>query len=384
LPAIAAIAAAIAWSGHVATIPLALLILPLMFHTQSRIHSYATVFFYYVGASWPLIPGASAFFGARGTIIKGILICLGACGLLASPAALLFTRNRALRPFAIVGMFLLAAVPPLGIIGWASPLLAAGVLFPGTKWLGFIGTLVLFPLLARNPLRTAAIAALLALVANTLYTPPPLPAGWQAVNTHFGGVGQGDADFLSEFDSSEKIQQTIQHSDASVLLFPEHIVTRWTEATEAFWHNSLDSLFRRHATLIIGVGLPRPGRRLFFARSGYFNAVITRGQGERSLYYQRIPVPLGMWNPFNTDGVPLNLFGPGTIRVQNERAAVLICYEQLLVWPFFSSAVERPTVLIMTANDYWAANTPIPKIQNASASSCARLFRLPVLSATNE
>jgi hypothetical protein len=37
-----------------------------------------------------------------------------------------------------VGMFLLTALPPLGIIGWASPFLSAGVLFPGTAWLGLM------------------------------------------------------------------------------------------------------------------------------------------------------------------------------------------------------------------------------------------------------
>jgi len=90
-----------------------------------------------------------------------------------------------------------------------------------------------------------------------------------------------------------------------------------------------------------------------------------------------------MWKPFANDGVPINVFGPGTIPVQNERAAVLICYEQLLVWPFLSSAFERPTILITAANDYWAKRTPIPKIQSASSSSLARLFGLPVLSAVN-
>ncbi len=95
-------------------------------------------------------------------------------------------------------------------------------------------------------------------------------------------------------------------------------------------------------------------------------------------------MPLAMWKPFGTDGVPLSLFGRGTISVQNERAAVLICYERLLVWPFVSSAFERPTILITAANDYWAKRTPIPNIQSASASSLARLFGLPVLSAVNE
>jgi apolipoprotein N-acyltransferase len=384
LPALAATTSAIAWSGHLATIPLALLAPLLLYHTQSRAHSYATLLSYYVGATWPLIPGASAFFSARGTTIEGILLCFGACILLGIPGALLFTRNRALRPFAITGMFVLTALPPLGLIGWASPFLSGGVLFPNTAWLGVIGTLALIPLLARFPMRTGPIIAVVALLANGFYSPPPPPAGWQAINTEFGGAGQGDPDFLSEFYSSEQIQRIITQSTAQVLLFPEHVVTQWTEATEAFWRQSLDNLAERHATLIIGAGFPRLHRRHVMGGNSYYNVLIARTDGNQTVYYQRIPVPLAMWKPFSTDGVPLNLFGRGTISVQNERAAVLICYEQLLIWPFLSSAFERPTILITAANDYWAKRTPIPKIQSASSSSLARLFGLPVLSAVNE
>ena len=384
LPAIAVIISAIAWSGHVATIPLSLLAPLFLYHAQSRLHSYATLLFYYIGASWPLILGARTFFGAQGSIIEGILICLGASALLAIPAALLFTRNHTVRPFAITAMFLLTALPPLGIIGWASPFLSAGVLFPGTTWFGVIGTLSLLPLFGRFPVQTATTVAIVALIANGFYRAPSPPVGWQAINTQFGGAGQGDPDFLSEFVSSEQIQRTINESDAQVLIFPEHVVSQWSEATEAFWRESLDKLAARHATLIIGVGLPRKHTLVIMARHAYNNAVIARGKDTTTVYYERIPVPIGMWKPLSSDGVPLNLLGPGTIFVQNQRAAILVCYEQLLVWPFLSSAAENPNVLITAANDYWAKGTPIPRIQAANTASWARLFGLPVLSATNQ
>ena len=384
LPAIAALTSAIAWSGHLALIPVALLAPILLYKAQSRLDTYLTLFSYYLGASWPLIPGANVFFGVRGNIFQGILIFLSAASLLAIPAAVLFTRNRAKLPFAITGMFLLAALPPLGIIGWASPLVSAGVLFPGTTWVGLIGTLALIPLLVLSPMRTIALAAILALLANSFYKPPASPLGWQAIDTQFGGAGQGDPDFLSEFDAHERIQETINKSDAYVLLFPEHIVTEWNEATEAFWRASLENLTERRATLLIGVGLPRRHGPNFTVSRPYYNALIAKGYEHTTVYYQRIPVPVAMWKPFSAGGVPLNLFGSGTISVQGQRAAVLICYEQLLLWPFLSSAFERPTILITAANDYWARGTPIPKIQNASASSLARLFGLPLISAVNE
>ena len=111
--------------------------------------------------------------------------------------------------------------------------------------------------------------------------------------------------------------------------------------------------------------------------------LLARGEENTALYQERIPIPIAMWKPLGDDGVPLNLFARGTIRIHNQNAAVLICYEQILVWPFLSSALEHPTILLTTSNDYWAKNTRIPAIQQSSAASWARLFQIPVLSATN-
>jgi apolipoprotein N-acyltransferase len=382
--ALVAITSAIAWNGHLATIPLSLLAGAVLYKAQSRVQAYATLFSYYLGASWPLIPASRAFFGTRTNALAGTFLCLGAVSLLAIPAALLFTRDRKKLPFAISGIFLLTALPPLGIIGWASPLLSAGVLFPGTRWLGLIAILAIIPLLGRFPLKTATLTTIVALLVNTFYNAPSLPAGWQAVNTEFRGAGQADPDLLLEFNAHEEMQDAINRSNARVLLFPEHVVTQWNEATETFWNKSLQGLARRQATILVGAGLRRRGGPDFLGGRRYYNVLIARGQETQTVYYQRIPVPLGMWKPLSGDGVPLNLFGPGTISVQNQRAAVLICYEQLLVWPFVSSAFEHPTIVVTAANDYWVKDTPIPQIQNASASSSARLFGLPVLSAVNE
>ena len=179
------------------------------------------------------------------------------------------------------------------------------------------------------------------------------------------------------------MQRTITQSNAQVLVFPEHVVTQWTEATEAFWHTSLDNLAARHATLIIGAGLPRKQRLVAATGHAYYNTVIARGKDTTTVYYQRIPVPIAMWKPFSSGVVPLNLFRPGTIIVENQRAAVLICYEELLAWPMLRSASERPTLLIAASNEAWTGGTTVPVVQHACVRAWARLFGLPLISAIN-
>src|SRR6202162_68542 len=384
LPAVAVTTAATAWSGPLAAIPLSLVAPLLVYRTKSRKHAYVSMFSYYAGASWPLIPGARAFFGVQGTPIIGLFLCLAAAVLLALPWGLLFTRGRGRAAFCVPLCILLTAIPPLGIIGWASPLLSAGVLFPGSKWFGL--ALITFFLIAFRfkPALSVVSLALCALVFHFQYTRPQVPAGWEAVNTHYGGTGQGDPDFTTEYNTAQTMQTTILESHATVLLFPEPLLTHWNESTDAFWGNTLTALASQHRTVLIAAGINPPGTsRNPFAQKRYLNVLLARGEENTALYQERIPVPIAMWRPLTDDGVPLKLFARGTIRIHNQNAAVLICYEQILVWPFLSSALEHPTVLLTTSNDYWAKDTHIPAIQQSSAASWARLFHLPVLSASN-
>jgi hypothetical protein len=140
----------------------------------------------------------------------------------------------------------------------------------------------------------------------------------------------------------------------------------------------------QHRTILIGAGIDQPTTpRNPFAQNRYLNVLLARGEENAALYEERIPIPIAMWKPLGDGGVPLTPFARGTIRIHNQNAAVLICYEQILVWPFLSSALEHPTILLTTSNDYWAKYTRIPAIQQSSAASWARLFHIPVLSATN-
>jgi apolipoprotein N-acyltransferase len=65
------------------------------------------------------------------------------------------------------------------------------------------------------------------------------------------------------------------------------------------------------------------------------------------------------------------------------RVAVLICYEQVIVWPILQSVWHHPDVLVAVANDWWARDTTIPGVQLNSARAWAKLFDLPLAVAFN-
>ena len=112
------------------------------------------------------------------------------------------------------------------------------------------------------------------------------------------------------------------------------------------------------------------------------NTLLVVGASSGKLY-QRVPVPIGMWRPFSNVSVPLRVNGPGVIEIDHQRAAVLICYEEMLTFPVLASMLQHPTAIIGISNSFWFDETTIPAYQAAALRGWARLFRLPLFMAVN-
>jgi apolipoprotein N-acyltransferase len=157
------------------------------------------------------------------------------------------------------------------------------------------------------------------------------------------------------------------------------VVRHWGQGADLFWQPTFDTLRARGSTILIGAGVPVPA-----SADEYRNTVVIRGADDGPGFTQRIPVPLAMWKPWGgKNRVPLNLFGETTIQLAGERAAILICYEQLLPWSYLSGLWNEPTIIVGISNAYWTKSTAIPRYQSAALRAWGRLFGKRVVSATN-
>ena len=363
----------VAWHGEMWATSLSVIAPCLIAAQPHRVSATAAAFAYYAAAWWPVLAISKIYWPSSG--IQAVLFWLAAAAILSSPWLFCWTSRSALRPWTTVVAIALTAVPPLCIVGWASPLIAAGVLFPKTAWAGVAAVLALPGLLLSERPRvvTAITVTAASFVLNAHVEPLSAPNGWEGETTRIHR--QPKSDYLADFIVDEQLQQTALSSRARFLVFPEGAVRRWTDATDAFWVATLSG---SQKTLLMGAGQPVPGS------SRYTNSVVIVGEYPRHAVHQRIPVPGGMWNPFRPQsGFGLNLFGAGIVEVGGERAAILICYEQLLTWPMLRSAIARPTLLIAISNEVWTAATSVPRVQRACVRAWARLFGLPVISAIN-
>jgi hypothetical protein len=362
----------LAWRVNPSFIPFSVAVPAIVFAQNNRRAAATVAFSYYAAASWTVIEVSSAYF-AGGTA-SGILPWLSASVLLTAPWAVIWSRT------GIVGRLPLAlfgtTVPPVGLIDWASPMNSAGVFFPDLGFVGVAATVALMVVLAQRQSAAIVGLALLSLYSHAFRTTPRAPADWIGFDTKFGIV-HDPRNPMAEFRAAEAVQHDVANSRGKVLVFPESVVPRWTEATDSFWRTTLDNAGQRGAVLLIGAGLPVPG-----STSGLRNVVAIRGATNGD-FEQRIPVPLAMWKPWGKDRVSLNLGGTPVMPIAGERVAIFICYEQLLPWSYLTAAAHQPTMLVGVANASWTKHTPVPQYQSAVLHSWARLFGKPVISATN-
>ena len=112
------------------------------------------------------------------------------------------------------------------------------------------------------------------------------------------------------------------------------------------------------------------------------NTVLILG-AESATFYQRVPVPVGMWRPFSKISVPLRLDSPGVLVIAHQRAAVLVCYEQMLTFPVLASMLQHPTVIVGISNTFWFDDTTVPRYQATVLPGWAKLFHIRLYLSVN-
>lgn len=376
--------------GHIMVERLALTaLLPLVWSVCKQRSSLSLfTFSYYALASRGILAGGAVFFGPNTSFVFSGLLWLLTSLALTLPWVVLWESkyNCFYRTFLrLMLIFVIISIPPVGLFGWASPLLAVGVLFPGSRWLGLLAFLVLISLLKFAGMKKygnlyyyTAVAVII-LVALIQQPKASAVAGITGIDTHYGKVASGSARFTDAFMRTSDIAARTLAIDSNYVLVPETVAGIWTRATEDFWGGLANLLTQREQTLIVGT-------EIYDTAGKYDNCMLFLGFDGNKRYRQRVPVPVSMWRPFGGAGTAnAYWFESGVVDLTDgRRAAMLICYEQFIVWPVFLSFIASPDILITTANQWWCRETSIPAIQLQSATSWARLFNVPLVSATNK
>ncbi|MEP2628232.1 MAG: nitrilase-related carbon-nitrogen hydrolase [Hyphomicrobiales bacterium] len=176
----------------------------------------------------------------------------------------------------------------------------------------------------------------------------------------------GSRDFQRAYGFVAAANRVLSQTETPIVVFPEGAAGWRTVTSERKW-----------------MGLAnRAGKTLYAGAAdgngeGYDNALVrVTGSSFEVVYRQRMPVPVSMWRPWSKKTAIAHLNQQPAVMLDGHATAVLICYEQLLVWPILQSRLAGADHILGVANLWWADGTSIPGIQMAAMTAWARLFNM--------
>ena len=366
----------------------------LVLEVNSHPSSFLVSFVFYLALSRGIVPGSYVFF-RDGSLIRALCLwCSSAFGLALPYALLSPVRSSSKTPQAmrLVLAILASALPPLGLIGWGSPLVAAGLFFPSTGWIGLSLLLLLYGLAAAwRYVRLALFITALVLMPILPITEAIPSANWAGIDTIFGRIASGSADFEEQYQREREVfadllwKRRNGELSADILLLPETLIGRMNPTTQKRWRDFLHHLDDKKV-FIIGAEIPKGWK--------YDNVMVTFNDPtahsgdfiKEQTAIQRCPVPFSMYRPFSPWGANADVFSRGENSMMyfaGEKAGFLICYEQFLVWPLLSIMSLKPHMLAAPANFWWCRDTTLPAVRDRTLKLLCALFGVPLISAVN-
>ncbi len=344
---------------------------------QRPLGRFMAAFGYYASGSTPIVVAVVGYWGADHAPL-GVVAWLGASLLLATPWTLAAGR------WAALGALALTALPPLGVIGWLSPLNCAGVLFPGTSWIGLglvcISVAAMYSGDRVHRLRGAVLAALglIAVASNLIYEEPTPLYGWVGVSTH---IEPARGNIFGAIANNQRAIRagTVHGKNARVVVFPEAILDDWRPGTRQQFALAVPS----GQTWILGADTDS---------SDVLVAVTSGNARVRPLTRSAGLILGGNWLPGSRHTLRPAWWEPVFV-VEHRRVWAALCVEQVQPWTWLEAMFQHPDVVLALSNGWWADTPAISwlptgaaglAIERASSHAWTRLMHRPVVWAVNQ
>jgi hypothetical protein len=334
-------------------------------------------FIWFLAGSVSIVPSAVGFFGAQ-ALVFGVAAWVASSALLALPWII------ARSPAGAVAAVLLDAIPPIGLIGWLSPLTAAGWMFPGQGLAGVLGCLMVMAWIAAvanqraghrhsRVYLTGGVLVVWSVFANLVYVPPAAPAGWVGIQTSIppsnGNVFQAITNNRALIDAAR-----LQGAHAKYLVFPEAVLDDWWPGTKSQFAAAVP----RGQTWILGAETQVPGARwdaLVIARAHHAKA--------NPAFRAALPMPVSMWRPGFDKGFVATWHEP-VQKIGGHRLWASICFDQVMPWVWFDGMIQHPDLVLLPSNAWWGQSwNPASAIQKTETMEWVRLMGVPTILAQN-
>lgn len=374
---LAVVVGVIGWSGQAPLLPAAAFYPLVSSRSPTRIAAALVAAGYFLAASRGLPAGVAQFFSAD--LWVGLCFWVAAASSFVLIHAALWTARRGwAKPARYIMVLCLTGLPPFGITGWAHPLTAAGILFPGWGWWGLLAlTAGLIGLVTRIGPAIAIALSGLWLWSAASGTSQILSEGWRGVDLEMGSSLGRDRSLEHQRQLIGLVREA-EGAGAAVVVLPESALGFWTPTLERLWREELRGA---QVTVVAGAAV--------IDAEGYDNVMMAiDSDGGNVLYRERMPVPVSMWRPWEqwtgeSGGAHASFFANPVVEIAGKKIAPLICYEQLVLWPILHSMIYRPDAIVLIGNGWWTTGGNVVAIQRASAKAWSDLFGVPLVISFN-
>lgn len=378
-------------------------ILAVMFGPKARVASFVAVLSMMMVGMGGVMVGSYAYFGdiTEAVMSHGVVLAV------ASALALFWTIPRWLRltgtklGFAMAAVAVIALLPPFWIMGGlAHPVVGFGYFWPGGGWVavtvGLAGLAAMTAFIhGKSPVLQVALV-LLVLVSGWLLRPDPLNVRgnerFRAVSTEWGSRDDGTGGEIAErLGRVRNLIERLAPLGVTWLVLPEATISRWTPATEDLYISEVASAATSTGmTVWMGVnkeadGSPSEVGTLMFTPQGRVEPNgNTANRATVHVELARQPMPMSIWRPWAPAGPMARWSDLRPLQSPAGPVWVSICYEDLMPGMVMAGLLihGRPTAIVSMASN-WYLPTATQRIHARHIEGIARLYRLPLLRATN-
>jgi len=349
-----------------------LLVIAWRMSIHSRLFAWFTLFAWHIGAGSAIPSGWAQFFGNDFGWIAWVIWAA-----IASTPALFFPTKFA--PYALAAGSVMTALTPIGMM---NPLLASTVFWPAGGWLAIalaIGILILPSIKSEKAFVLIGIIIIaFGIFMNARYDAKDRrpPATTHAITTYEGRHSNLAINWFGRQGRISRQAKDDIESGAKLVVTPEGTVDKWDVWAAAVWRHAKSAAAEKGSMLLVGVYVEQNGRW----QDGLLDIV------NNKLYSASVPMPISMWNPFGKEHYPLALENlPKLIETPVGKAAYIICYEEMLIWPLAVKAgFSSPDFIISAANQWFTTGeSGTAESQKRSFDFQTRLWGLPAIRAVN-
>lgn len=350
-------------------LPILIIIVLLIFiEAKSRLELVIFITLYHLISARSLISGYANFFNS--SFFIGIILVFIASLFFSSIIGILsFNKNKFFQ-LLLINIFWCF---PFFIIGWSSPLFAAGYFMPGCGWLGLILFLPLIYLIKTLKCKYKVIILLIIfgltfININKVNNINKKSLIVKSINTHFHNNIIKDS-----YHIYQKLFTTLQSINKlnikKIIILPEDGIPCYNKKIKNLILKEIKNISNK---IILSGATTCLNKRL---KSGI---ILINDKNADFIYLQRQPMPYSMYMPFSSVSYAFHWNNNnGIFEFHGKKYGLFICFETVLIWTYLQTIFYKPDILLSFNSVYWDKTGKVKIIQEQLMYSMSRLFDIP-------